>query len=159
MLGEDECEADRQGVAFGVSAPDAVTGSVCVYRVVVPRHHGTWSGPYHLERTMRGVGTFTVADSEGRMVERECEYEMVLALPREVAHAPLRYDPRVVFGAEGREAAAQEVAITVGELLHAVFLTLGFNGTPEDRVAMRSALNQRMAELGVEPEGQAGSGG
>lgn len=140
-------------ILIGVSDPDEVTGSVEISRVVAPERHGSWREPYHVARMLRGRGEGP--HGSGRVSEmEEARYDLFFATLPEIAHLPLRYNADVAFDGGGEEGAGatRQVAITFGELLHAVFWGLGFNGSPENRIAMRNAVGERHPEF-------AGSGG
>jgi hypothetical protein len=133
-------------VLLAVGDPDALTGNVEVSRMIGPERHGTWSGPYQVMRMLRGRG---VASREGdrtggEPTSDEGGYDLFFAVLPEIAHLPLRYNADLTLdGAAPWEPEVWQVAITVGEFLHAVFWGLGFNGSPEDRLAMRAAVRER----------------
>ncbi|HET7460263.1 MAG TPA: hypothetical protein VFJ82_03410 [Longimicrobium sp.] len=138
-------------ILIAVSDPDELTGYVEISRVVAPERHGTWGGPYHVMRMLRGCGA---AGPGNEPASEEGRYDLFFAAFGELAHLPLRYNADVAFegrGEDGEDSTGQ-VAITVGEFLHAVFWGLGFNGSPEQRIAMRDAVGQRHPDF-------AGNGG
>jgi hypothetical protein len=143
-------DGEGGGTLIGVSDPDALTGKVTVSRMIAAECHGSWGGPYHVTRTFRGWGPLNPAPA-GAAPDAEREegaYSLFFAVLPEVAHLPLRYNPELVFGSGvGGEPVTQQVTITVGEFLYAVFYELGFNGPPENRVAMRSAVCEQFGEF------------
>lgn len=150
-------DVEGRGTLIGVSDPDSLTGKVAVTRMIAAERHGVWGGPYHITRTVRGWGPLNPAPAGAAPdVDREeGAYSLFFAVLPEVAHLPLRYNPELVFGSgAGGEPVTQQVTITVGEFLYAVFYELGFNGPPENRVAMRSAVREQLGEffMGEGPE-------
>lgn len=149
-----------RGTLIGVTDPDEHTGDVSLVRVIAPERNGSWGPPYHVMRMFRGWGVRQTAPR--RRARRgaepgEAAYSLFFAVLPEIAHLPLRYNPELSFraGAGGGEAVKQQVAITVGEFLYAIFWGLGFNGPPESRVAMRAAVRERFGEFTVGEDGLA----
>jgi hypothetical protein len=141
-----------RGTLISVSDPDPVTGKVAVSRMIAAERHGSWGGPYHLTRTFRGWGPRNPAPASAspHLEPGEGAYSLFFAVLPEIAHLPLRYNPELVFGSgAGGERVTQQVTITVGEFLHAVFYELGCNGPPENRVAMRAAVREQLGEFSV----------
>lgn len=144
-------------ILIGVSDPDELTGNVEISRVVAPERYGSWRGPYHVTRMLRGRGVSGAEGApgpDGEASPDEGRYDLFFAVLPEIAHLPLRYNADVVFDGcgEGGEPVTRQVAITFGEFLHAVFWGLGFNGTSENRLAMRAAVGERHPDF-------AGNGG
>lgn len=131
-------------ILIAVRDADELTGNVEISRVVAPERHGSWGGPYHVTRMLRGLGVPDRGVPDGERSSGEVRYDLFFAVFPELAHLPLRYNPEVIFEGWGREGVlAAQVAITVGEFLYAVFWGLGFNGSPENRIAMRNAVGER----------------
>jgi hypothetical protein len=143
---------DFQGTAVGIAGPDDVTGEIEIYQVTAPVRHGSWSGPYHMRRKVRGLGMPRAAPPAGvgpEQLGRERVYDLFFVTLPDVAHLPLRYNPDVSFtGERGGGRVTWQAAITVGEFLYAVFRGLGFNGPPEHRKAMWLALHSGTGEAG-----------
>lgn len=148
-----------RGDLIAVSDPDTDTGEVAVGSVVAPERHGWWGEPYHIFRMFRGWGVREPSRAGARRnaEPREGAYSLFFSVLPEIAHLPLRYNPDLVFraGARGGKPVKQHVAITVGEFLHAIFWGLGFNGNPENRIAMRAAVRARYGEFTVTDDGLA----
>lgn len=141
---------EGRGTLISISDPDSLTGKVAVSRMIAAERHGVWGGPYHITRTFHGWGPLNPAPAgaDPDADREEGAYNLFFAVLPEVAHLPLRYNPELVFGpGAGGDAVTYQVTITVGELLYAVFHELGFNGPPENRVAMREAVREQLGEF------------
>lgn len=143
-------DAEGRGTLISVSDPDSLTGKVAVSRMIAAERHGVWGGPCHITRTFQGWGPLDPAPA-GAAPDADREegaYSLFFTVLPEVAHLPLRYNPELVFGpGVGGDAVTHQVTITVGEFLYAVFHELGFNGPPENRVAMRAAVREQLGEF------------
>jgi hypothetical protein len=90
---------------------------------------------------------------EGAWIEnpdypREGGTAIELAPVTELLHLPLRYNPELVFrGADDEVEYRTEIDITLVELLKAVFFELTFCGTPEERDAQRTELQELVARI------------
>lgn len=164
LIDEEEIHAaygtGYRGTLIAVSDPDLATGEVAMGRVIAPERNGWWGGPYHIFRMFRGWGVHEAAPGPGATEGAEPEegaYSLFFSVLPEIAHLPLRYNPELTFSAGDREGEPlrQQVAITLGEFLYAIFWGLGFNGDPESRLAMRAAVRARYGEFTVDEDGVA----
>jgi hypothetical protein len=142
----------------GVTSPDPVTGRMRVCRITGPEVHGVWGGPFQVIRGLRGWGPppARLADDGDDDVPHEIGYGLFFAVIPELAHLPLRYNPSLTLAsgeAYGDGLVEHEIAITVGELIYSVLWWLTFNGTPEERVAMRSAVRASFGDFDMLEQG------
>jgi hypothetical protein len=97
---------------------------------------GRWDEPYE--------GAWT----ENPEYAREGSIAVELVPVTELLHLPLRYNPELVFrGAESEVEYRTEIDIKFVELLKAVFFELTFCGTPEERDAQRTELQELVERI------------
>jgi hypothetical protein len=130
---------------------DLITGEAVDRRVLPGRPHGTWAGPYRLRRSCHGWGSWAAAHPQANPVAFEGHIGIELVPMNELAHLPLRYDPRLLFRARragsGKRVFEERITITFGELVHAAFGRLGLLGTPEERDECRASIHEQMRHL------------
>lgn len=140
----------------GVSSPDPVTGSMSVCRITGPEVNGRWGGPHQIVRGLRGWGVPPARLAEDDDVPPEIGYGLFFAVIPELAHLPLRYNPALALPTAegyGDGFTDHEIAITVGDFIYTVFWWLTFNGTPEERVAMRTAVRATFGDFHMLEQG------
>lgn len=139
------------------SALNLTTGEVAHRHVLPGTYHGSWTGPFNLRRGFRGWGAwsrpspeFFARHPEIDPADFEGGFRLEFAPMNEVAHLPLRYNPRVSFYERKGHMEPrfdEEVTITFGELVHAVFATLGSLGTPEERDQKHEIMDEHMRDV------------
>jgi hypothetical protein len=136
---------------------DPITGERRRQRIIPGKQNGSWVGPYRIDRGCHGWGRweepfpgFFAANPEIDPETYEGGFALDFSPVNELAHLPLRYNPAITFRSGPREETvvlADQITITFGELVHAVFGELGFLGSPEFRDESRAAIDERLNEI------------
>ncbi|HEX8904182.1 MAG TPA: hypothetical protein VF771_05030 [Longimicrobiaceae bacterium] len=141
------------------SGNDPLTGSPVRRRIVPASMNGRWSGPYHVHRAFRAWRRWSPPPElfaprpEGVPEALECGVGVELMPVNELVHTPLRYNPAITLcDGSGAVLVQDGITITFGELVHAVFASIGILGTPDDRDAHREFLEERIADFHAELE-------
>ncbi|HEX8244467.1 MAG TPA: hypothetical protein VF541_13255 [Longimicrobium sp.] len=168
--GEHDAALDALHALIGEKPPlklvdatgdDPITGKPVRRRILPGTQNGRWVGPYHIHRGFQGWGrweephpNFFTEHPEIDPDTFEGGFALELTPVNELVHYPLRYNPAIAFhdgGPQGGEVILRdEITITFGEFVYAVFWELGFMGSPELRDESRAMLRERAARLDEE---------
>jgi hypothetical protein len=147
-----------------LAEPDSATGHARASRVHPGEEFGTWHGPYHVTRVLRGVGRWAAPPAMyGEVAEAvdgyyEAGFRVNLAPACQLLEFPLRYNAEIAFPdgrPDGDLLLHDRFGITFGEFLHAIFSELGSLGTPQERDSVRREYERRLND-GNFAEGEGG---